>query len=96
MPTCPVFAGPVTFIEVLFCYLLNDLLCYTHIWCHNVWGLIQHRLFRLPVEHDGKTPKYYTLPTNALKQMHLNLSALRMVITDETSMVYNLTLAYIH
>jgi len=63
---------------------------------YNVWGLTLHRLFRLPVEHDGKTPEYYTLPTNALKQMRLNLSALRIVITDETSMVSNLTLAYIH
>lgn len=70
--------------------------CPTGLAAHQLKALTCHRLFRLPVEHDGKSPEYFRLPTYALKQMCLNLSAVRIVIIDETLMVSNLTLAYIH
>ena len=68
----------------------------TGLAAHNINGITLHRLFRLPVEHDGKTAEYFTLPRHTLKQMRMHMSHLKAIICDESSMASNLTLAYIH
>jgi len=67
----------------------------TGLAAHNVGGITLHRLFQLPIEHQGKTAKYWSLSNTARKAMSMNLRALKLIIIDEVSMVSNLNLAYI-
>ena len=53
-------------------------------------------MFLLPIEHEGKTAGYWPLSKATQKVMHTNLSRLKLVITDEVSMLSSLNLAYIH
>ena len=62
----------------------------------NVGGVTIHRLFQLPVEHEGKTAGYWLLPNTSQKVMKTTLRSLKMVIIDEVSMVSSLNLAYMH
>ena len=55
-------------------------------------GVTVHRLFQLPIEHEGKTAGYWSLPKESQKVMRANL----WLIVDEVSMLSNLNLAYIH
>ena len=55
-----------------------------------------HRLFQLPIEHEGKTAGYWSLSKVAQKVMRTNLRSLKLIIIDEVSMLSNLNLAYIH
>ena len=59
-------------------------------------GVTVHRLFQLPIEHEGKTAGYWSLPKASQKVMRTNLCSLKLVIIDEVSMLSNLNLAYIH
>ena len=62
----------------------------------NVGGVTIHRLFQLPIEHDGKQAGYWSLPKAAQKVMKTALRSLKVLIIDEISMVSSLNLAYIH
>ena len=55
-----------------------------------------HRLFQLPVEHDGKSAKYWSLSKPAQKVMKTTLRNVKFIIVDEVSMVSNLNFAYMH
>ena len=59
-------------------------------------GVTVHRLFQLPIEHEGKTAGYWSLPKASQKVMRTNLRSLKLLIIDEVSMLSNLNLAYIH
>ena len=59
-------------------------------------GVTVHRLFQLPIEHEGKTAGYWSLPKESQKVMRANLRRLKLLIIDEVSMLSNLNLAYIH
>ena len=63
---------------------------------YNIGGVTVHRLFSLPIEHEGKTAGYWLLSKPAQKVMRTNLHSLKLVIIDEVSMLSNLNLAYIH
>ena len=62
---------------------------------YNIGGVTVHRLFSLPIEHEGKTAGYWPLSKPAQKVMRTNLHSLKLVIIDEVSMLSNLNLAYI-
>ena len=62
----------------------------------NIGGVTVHRLFHLPVEHEGKTAGYWPLAEDSRKVMKTTLRHVKVVIIDEVSMVSSLTLAYIH
>ena len=62
----------------------------------NVLGITIYRLLQLPVEHEGKTAGYWSLPKSSQKAMRTNLRHLKLLIIDEVSMVSSLNLAYIH
>lgn len=62
----------------------------------NVNGIITHRLFQLPVEHEGRAAGYWSLSKPAQKVMKNTLRNPKMFIIDEVSMVSSLNLAYIH
>uniref|UniRef100_A0A1X7SM34 ATP-dependent DNA helicase n=1 Tax=Amphimedon queenslandica TaxID=400682 RepID=A0A1X7SM34_AMPQE len=68
----------------------------TGIAAFNVGGLTIHRLFQLPIEHEGKTAGYWALSKEAQKRMKMTLKNLKIIIVDEVSMVSNLNLAYLH
>ena len=68
----------------------------TGLAAHNVCGVTVHRLFQLPIEHEGKTAGYWSLSKDAQKIMRTKLCALKLVIIDEVSMLSSLNLAYIH
>ena len=55
-----------------------------------------HRLFQLPIEHEGKTAGYWALSKESQKVMRNRLHHIKLIIIDEVSMVSSLTLAYIH
>ena len=78
----------------------DDLTCAiaapTGLAAFNVGGITIHRLFQLPVEHEGKTAGYWSLPKTSQKLMKASLSKVKMFIIDEVSMVSSLTLAYMH
>ena len=57
---------------------------------------IIHRLFQLPVEHEGKTSTYWPLPKESVKVMRNGFRHLKLIIIDEVSMLSSLNLAYIH
>ena len=62
----------------------------------NVGGLTIHRLFQLPIEHEGKSATYWSLPKTSQKVMKTTLRNIKLFIIDEVSMVSSLNLAYIH
>ena len=62
----------------------------------NVGGLTIHRLFQLPVEHEGQMAGYWSLHKNSHKVMKTKLCHVKLIIIDEISMVSSLNLAYIH
>ena len=62
----------------------------------NVGGITMHRLFQLPIEHEGKTARYWPLAAVSKKVMRTSLRNLKAVIVDEVSMVSALNLLYIH
>ena len=62
----------------------------------NVGGITIHRLFQLPVEHEGKTAEYWALPKSSQKVMKTTLRSVKMIIVDEISMVSSLNFAYMH
>ena len=62
----------------------------------NIGGITIHRLFQLPVEHEGKTAGYWPLSEASRKVMKTTMRNVKVVIIDEVSMVSSLTLAYIH
>ena len=62
----------------------------------NLLGITIYRLLQLPVEHEGKTAGYWSLPKSSQKAMRTNLRHLKLLIIDEVSMVSSLNLAYIH
>ena len=68
----------------------------TGIAAFNVGGLTIHRLFQLPIEHEGKTAGYWALNKEAQKRIKMTLKNLKIIIVDEVSMVSNLNLAYLH
>ena len=68
----------------------------TGLAAYNVGGVTVHRLFQLPIEHEGKTAGYRSLSKVAQKVMRTNLRSLKLIIIDETSMLSSLNLAYIH
>ena len=78
----------------------NDTICAiaapTGLAAYNVGGVIVHRLFQLPIEHEGKTAGYWSLSKVAQKVMRTNLRSLKLIIIDKVSMLSNLNLAYIH
>ena len=62
----------------------------------NVGGITIHRLFQLPIEHDGKTAEYWALPKCSQKVMKTTLRSVKIIIVDEVSMVSSLNFAYMH
>ena len=62
----------------------------------NVDGVTIHRLFQLPVEHEGKTAGYWALSKPSQKVMKTTLRSVKVFIIDEIFMVSSLNLAYIH
>ena len=67
----------------------------TGLAAYNV-GVTAHRLFQLPIEHEGKSATYWSLSKTSHKVMKTELQDLKMVIIHEASMVSSLNLAYIH
>uniref|UniRef100_A0A1X7V6G0 ATP-dependent DNA helicase n=1 Tax=Amphimedon queenslandica TaxID=400682 RepID=A0A1X7V6G0_AMPQE len=63
---------------------------------YNAGGVTAHRLFQLPIEHDGQCASYWSIPKASHKVMKKELQDLKMVIIDEVSMVSSLNLTYIH
>jgi len=63
---------------------------------YNIGGVTVHRMFLLPIKHEGNTASYWRLSKDTQKVMHNNLSTLNLVIIDEVSMLSSLNLAYIH
>ena len=43
----------------------------------NVGGLTIHRLFQLPIEHEGKTAGYWSLPKDTQKKLQPHLDHLK-------------------
>ena len=68
----------------------------TGLAAHTVGGVTLHRLFQLPIEHQGKAAEWWPLSGPAKKAMRVTLHSVKLVIIDKVSMVSNLTLAYIH
>ena len=62
----------------------------------NVGGMTIHRLFHLPIEHEGRQAGYWSLSKASQKVMKSTLRSLKLVIVDEVSMVSSLNLAYMH
>ena len=62
----------------------------------NVGGMTIHRLFHLPIEHEGRQAGYWSLSKDPQKVMKSILRSLKLVIVDEISMVLSLNLAYMH
>ena len=78
----------------------DDLTCAiaapTGLAAFNVGGTIIHRLFQLPIEHEGKSATYWSLPKPSQKVMKTTLRNVKMFIIDEISMVSSINLAYMH
>ena len=78
----------------------DDLTCAvaapTGLAAFNVGGVTIHRLFQLPIEHEGKEAGYWSLSKASQKIMKTVLRGLKMIIVDEVSMVSSLNLAYMH
>ena len=61
------------------------------------WSDYPHTLslFQLPIEHEGKSAEYWSLP-KASQVMKTKLRGVKLIIGDEISMVSSLTLTYTH
>ena len=59
----------------------------------NIGGITIHRLFQLPVEHEGKTLGYWPLSDASCKVMKTTMRYIKVIIIDEVFMVSSLTLA---
>ena len=79
---------------------ISDLSCAiaapTGLAAFNVGGMTIHRLFHLPIEHEGRQAGYWSLSKPSQKVMKSTLRSLKLVIVDEVSMVSSLNLAYMH
>ena len=62
----------------------------------NISGVTVHRFFQLPIEHEGKTAQYWSLPRDSQKLLRATFQHLKLIIIDEVSMLSSLNLAYIH
>ena len=63
----------------------------------NVGGVTVHRLFQLPIEHEGRTAGYWSLSKESQKTLKTSLRHVKVFIVDEVSMVVSsLNLAYLH
>ena len=62
----------------------------------NVGGVTVHRLFQLPIEHEGRTAGYWSLSKESQKTLKTSLRHVKVFIVDEVSMVSSLNLAYLH
>uniref|UniRef100_A0A1X7VDH6 ATP-dependent DNA helicase n=1 Tax=Amphimedon queenslandica TaxID=400682 RepID=A0A1X7VDH6_AMPQE len=67
----------------------------TGLTAYNVGGVTVHRLFQLPIEHDGQFASYRSIPNASHKVMKTELQDLKMVIIDK-SVHGCLTLTSIH
>ena len=78
----------------------DDLTCAitapTGLAAFNVGGNTIHRVFQLPIEHEGKSATYWSLPKASQKVMRTTLRNVKFIIVDEVSMVSSLNLAYMH
>ena len=78
----------------------DDLTCAiaapTGLAAFNVGGITIHRLFQLPIEHEGKAAEYCALPKSSQKVMKTTLRSVKIIIVDEVSMVSSLNFAYMH
>ena len=62
----------------------------------NVGGVTIHHLFQLPIEHEGQTAGYWSLPKTSQKIMRTTFQHAKLFIIDEVSMLSSLNLAYLH
>ena len=62
----------------------------------NVGGVTLHRLFQLPIEHEGRPAEYWSLPKATQKLLRHAFRSLKLVIVDEVSMISCLNLTYMH
>ena len=62
----------------------------------NVGGVTIHRLFQLPIEHEGQTAGYWSLPKTTQKIMRTTFQHVKLLIIDEVSMLSSVNLAYLH
>ena len=62
----------------------------------NVGGLAIHRLFQLPIEHEGKSAEYWSLSNISQKVMKTKLHSVKLIVVHEISKVSSLTLMYMH
>ena len=62
----------------------------------NIIGLTLHRIFQLPVEHEGRQAEYWALPKDGQKMLKTVLRNMKLLIVDEVSMVSSLNLTYVH
>ena len=62
----------------------------------NFGGVTVHRLFQLPIEHDGQTDGYWSLPKTLQKIMRTTFQDVKLFIFDVVSMLPSLNLAYLH
>ena len=88
------------FVDSLWKAKPGELLCAivapTGLAAFNVGGLTIHRLFQLPIEHEGKTAGYWSLPKDTQKKFQTTFRPLKIIIVDEVSMVSNINLTYLH
>ena len=62
----------------------------------NIGDVTIHRLFQLPIEHEGKSAEYWSLSKVLQKVMKTKLCSVKLIVVDEISMVSSLTLTYMH
>ena len=66
----------------------------TKLAAFNVGGVTIHRLFQLPIEHEGQTAGYWSLPKASQKIMRTAFQHVKLFIFDEVSMLSSFSLAY--
>ena len=54
----------------------------TDLAAFNVGGMTIHRLFQLPIEHEGKEAGYWSLSKDAQKVMKTTLRSLKLLVID--------------
>ena len=59
-------------------------------------GLAAFNVGGLPIEYEGKTAGYWSLPKDTQKKLQTTFRPLKNIIVDEVSMVSNLNLTYLH
>ena len=79
---------------------LDSLICAvaapTGLAAFNVGGVTIHRLFQLPIEHEGQMAGYWSLPKTSQKIMRITFQHVKLFIINEVSMLSSLNLAYLH